>query len=123
MFPGQARSKPDDQSRTERRGGEPDTHHRRHSNLDHRKTRGHDKPMAEYHHRGLSSNTRLRFQALPAPVAGPAWAPLGVAREALKLSRATSAIPASDPIMDALSSGMRITFWFGVPASRPMASI
>jgi hypothetical protein len=28
----------------------------------------------------------------------------------LKLSRANSAIPAKDPIIDALSSGIRITF-------------
>jgi hypothetical protein len=33
-------------------------------------------------------------------------------RAVLKLSRANSAIPASDPIIDALSSGIRITFWF-----------
>ena len=44
-------------------------------------------------------------------------------RGALKLSRANSAIPASEPIIEALSSGIRITFWLGVPANRPRASI
>src|SRR5215471_5054828 len=63
------------------------------------------------------------IQGWPTPVGGPSTAELGAMREALKLSRATSAIPASDPIIAELSSGIRITFWFGVPARRPIASM
>jgi hypothetical protein len=40
----------------------------------------------------------------------PATAEFAAARGAAKLSRAISAIPAKDPIIDALSSGIRITF-------------
>src|SRR5690242_13452508 len=97
-----------DRRDTEGRGGEPNTDHRRYGHLDDPEDCAKGGPVPVRHH----------CSPVGLPTAG-----LVASRAVLKLSRANSAIPASDPIIDALSSGIRITFWFWLPARRPMASI
>src|SRR5689334_12268355 len=107
MLPGERRIAPGNRCDAERRGGKPDTDHRRHGDFDHREGGPKNSPIPIRHQRPSVG--------LPAGLAARGGA--------AKLSRATSAIPASDPIIDALSSGIMITFWFGAPARRPRASI
>src|SRR5262249_25849447 len=113
VLPGELRIAPGDgrdgeRCGGERCGGEPNADHRRYGDIDDAENGAEHGPIPERHQRGS---------------VGRATAGLGAVRAALKLSRANSAMPASDPIIDALSSGIRITFWLGVPARRPIASI
>ncbi len=96
VLPGEPGITPRDRRDAKRRGGQPNTDHRRYGDLDHCENGAKSGPIPVRHQR---------------PVVGPT-AGLAAGRTVLKLSRANSAIPASDPIIDALSSGIRITFWF-----------
>src|SRR6516164_4951777 len=108
VLPGEPGIAPSDHCDTKRGRGEPDANHRGYGDLDHAENSPENGPIPERHHcHSVGADTAV----------------LGAVRGVLKLSRATSAIPANDPIIDALSSGIRITFWLGVPARRPMASI
>jgi hypothetical protein len=99
-----------DHGRAQGRSSKPDAHHRRRDDLDNSKNRCGDEPMPELHiASGPPAPQTGQIEAGGALVGGRAT--VGpAARESAKLSRATSAIPASDPIIAALSRGIRITF-------------
>ena len=96
VLPSEPGIAPRDRRDAERRGGQPNTDHRRYGDLDHPENSAKDGPIPVRHQRSDGG-----------PTAG-----FVAARDVPKLSRANSAIPAKDPIIDALSSGIKITFWF-----------
>ena len=96
VLPSEPGIAPSDHCDTKRGRGEPDANHRGYGDLDHAEISPENGPIPVRHQRSDGG-----------PTAG-----FVAARDVPKLSRANSAIPAKDPIIDALSSGIKITFWF-----------